>query len=62
MDARVTIQDAACELQMDALTLRCLMQRGAIDLGYVIKRDGCKRHSYYIYRKKLDERKRELGI
>lgn len=61
-EERVSISVAASELCMDALTLRGLMQQGKINLGYAIKRDGCKRWTYLIYRKRLDEAKQELGI
>ena len=61
-EAKVNIKDAAKELQMDVLTLRYLMQQNRIDIGYAVKREGHVRYAYYIYRGKLDEAKKQLGI
>ena len=58
----VTVKDAAKELKMSALTLRCLMQTGALNIGFTVKRPGCKRAHYKIYRHLLDAEKRRLGI
>lgn len=59
---RVSCKQAAKELQIDLLTLYQLMQRGMIDIGYVIKKDGKEKYSYYIYRALLDKEKERLGI
>lgn len=62
MTGRVSVRDAAQELQMDVLTLRHLMQTGCLKIGYYSKRPGCKRGSYIIYRRLLDIEKERLGI
>lgn len=62
MKDRVLPEQAAAELGINVLTLRCLMQQEKLPIGYAIKRDGAKRWAYFIYRKKLDELKKELGI
>lgn len=59
---RVSCKQAAQELQIDLITLYQLMQRGMINLGYVIKKDGKSKYSYYIYRALLDKEKERLGI
>lgn len=59
---RVSPKQAAQELQIDMITLYQLMQRGMIDIGYVIKKDGKTKYSYYIYRALLDKEKERLGI
>ncbi len=62
MENRVTPSIAAAELGMSVLTLRGLMQQGKLNIGYALKQEGKKKWSYYIYRKKLDEVKADLGI
>lgn len=59
---RVSCKQAAQELQIDLITLYQLMQRGMIDIGYTIKKDGKTKYSYYIYRALLDKEKERLGI
>ena len=59
-DIRVKPVQAAEELGMSALTLRCLMQQEKLPIGYAIKHE--KRWSYFIYRKPLNELKSQLGI
>lgn len=59
---RVSPKQAAQELQIDMITLYQLMQRGMIDIGYAIKKDGKTKYSYYIYRALLDKEKERLGI
>lgn len=61
-DNRVSCKQAARELQVDLITLYQLMQRGMIDIGYVIKKEGKTKYSYYIYRALLDKEKERLGI
>lgn len=61
-DARVKTEIAAQELQMDVLTLRLLMQQGKLQIGYVVKKEGKARSSYYIYRGLLNAEKERLGL
>jgi len=58
----VPVKQAAKELNMDPLTVRYLMQTGKANLGYFIRRPGCKRGCYKIYRHLLDAEKRRLGL
>lgn len=58
----VPVRQAASELHMDVLTVRFLMQTKQMNIGFYIRRDGCKRGSYKIYRHLLDAEKRRLGI
>jgi hypothetical protein len=61
-DVRVTVKQAAKELQMDVLTVQCLMRQEKLPIGYALKKEGKTRYGYYIYRGKLDAVKKELGI
>lgn len=61
-DNRVSPKEAANELQMDVLTLRDLMQKKELNIGYYSKRPGCKRGNYIIYRRLLDLEKERVGI
>lgn len=58
--SRVRLVDAAHELGMGYVTLRQLMLRGKLDIGYV--KEGRARCTFVIYRKKLDRLKAELGL
>lgn len=62
MQERVTVKQAAKELRMDVLTVQCLMKNGQLPIGYAVKKEGKSRYGYYIYRKKLDNIKEELGL
>ena len=59
---RVTPKNAAKELQMDVITLRELMKREKLPIGYAIKREGKSKWGFYIYRHLLDQEKERLGI
>lgn len=61
-EVRVTTKQAAHELQIDVLTLRELMKKEKLPIGYAIKRDGKTKWGFYIYRNLLNEHKRTLGI
>ena len=62
MADQVTVRQAAKELHMDVLTLRYLMQTKELNIGFFIRRPGCRRGAYKIYRHLLDAEKRRLGI
>lgn len=57
---RVTPKNAAKELQMDVITLRELMKREKLPIGYAIKREGKSKWGFYIYRHLLDQEKERL--
>ena len=59
---RVTPKNAAKELQMDVITLRELMKREKLPIGYAIKRVGKSMWGFYIYRHLLYLEKERLGI
>lgn len=61
-DVRVTSKEAASELHMDVITLRELMKKNELPIGYAIKKEGKSKWGFYIYRKLLDEEKKKLGI
>ena len=58
---RVTPKNAAKELQMDVITLRELMKREKLPIGYAIKREGKSKWGFYIYRHLLDQEKERLN-
>ncbi len=62
MEQRVSVKQAAKELQMGILTVQCLMKENRLPIGYATKKDGCSRYSFYIYRHLLDEHKKYLGL
>ncbi len=57
---RVTIAQAAAELNIDVMTVRYLMREGRLLIGNAIKRKGSSRYSYYIYRGALEEEKQRI--
>ena len=52
---RVKPKIAAKELQMDVITLRELMKREKLPIGYAVKREGKSKWGFYIYRHLLDQ-------
>lgn len=56
----VTTKQAAKELGMSVLTVQHMMRSGRLRIGVALKREGCARWSYYIFRHALDEEKRRL--
>jgi predicted site-specific integrase-resolvase len=59
---RVTIEQAAQELQVSQATVRSWMRHQYIDIGIADKKDGNKKYCYIIYRKLLNEQKERWGI
>ncbi len=58
---RVTVRQAAAELNMDMETLHYMMQKERLPIGYAIKREGKKRAVYIIYRGMLDQYKKQIA-
>lgn len=61
-EIRVTPKIAARELHMDVVTLRELMKREKLPIGYAMKKEDKSKWGFYIYRHLLDEHKKYLGI
>ena len=57
---RVTPKNAAKELQMDVITLRELMKREKLPIGYAIKREGKSKWGFYIYGEVAERYTRQL--
>lgn len=55
---RVTVREAAQELNMDSDCLRFMMKKGTLPIGVV--KEGKNRTTYYIYRESLDGYKKKL--
>lgn len=60
MVERVNVKQAAKELKMDMESLRHLMEKRELPIGYVTKKEGCKRRSFIIYRGLLDSYKKQI--
>lgn len=58
---RVTAKQAAKELNMDIESVHYLMRQGRLPLGYTVKKDGAKKHTYYIFRGLLDAEKKRIA-
>lgn len=56
--SRITVEQAACELGIDPCTVRYWIRTGELPIGRYVKKKGCRRGTYLIYRDKLDT---ELG-
>lgn len=59
---RVSTKKAAKELQMDVITLRELMKKEKLPIGYAVKKEKKTKWGFYIYRNLLNEEKKRLGI
>jgi len=59
---RVSVQQAALELNVDQATIRSWMRHNYIKIGIADLKDGKTRWSYVIYRKWLDEFKRSINV
>ncbi|MEE0390602.1 helix-turn-helix domain-containing protein [Thermoguttaceae bacterium LCP21S3_D4] len=59
---RVTVKQAAEELNMDHETVKYLMRKERLPIGYAVLREGCKRTTYYIYRDALDAYKKNMKM
>ena len=51
---RMTTLEAAKELNINVVGLQVLMQQEKLPIGYAIKREGCSRWTYYIYKELVD--------
>ena len=58
---RVTVRQASEELNIDVETVRYMMQKERLPIGYAIKRDGKERYNYVIYRGMLDKYKESVA-
>lgn len=59
---KVTVKQAALELNVDQATIRSWMRHNYIRIGIADLKDGKSRWSYVIYRKWLDEFKRSINV
>lgn len=57
---RVKPKIAAKELQMDVITLRELMKREKLPIGYAVKREGKSKWGFYIWSSSLWIRKPKM--
>lgn len=58
---RVTVKEAATELNMSPDSVRYLMREGKIDLGHAMLKKGSERWYYIIFRGLLDQEKERIA-
>ena len=58
---RVSVKEAAAELNMTPECVRFLMREGRIDLGHAMHAKGAKRWYYIIFRGLLDAEKERIA-
>jgi ACT domain-containing protein len=51
---RMTTAEASKLLHINITGIQVLMQQEKLPIGYAIKRDGCSRWTYYIYRELVE--------
>ena len=59
---RISVKQAAEELQTTPLTLRYLMAEGMVDIGYCVARPGQYHRHFVIYRESLDKELERRGL
>ena len=58
---RITVAQAAEELNMTVLAVRYFMQTGQLNIGYVMKPQGSQRATFYCYLEAVQAEKRRLN-
>ena len=58
---RVSVKQAADELNIESESVRYMMRKGTLPIGHVLQREGAMRGTFYIYRGLLDAYKRHLA-
>lgn len=58
---QITTKEAAQELNMTVLTVQVLMQQDKLPIGYAVKRDGCKKYHYIIFKELVDSFKQHVS-
>lgn len=58
---RVDVKEAAKVLEMNTESVRYLMQKDRLPIGYAMRREGKKRWAYYIYRGLLEKEVERLA-
>ena len=56
----MTVSEAAKELNMSPMLIRELMKRERLPIGYALKREGKGRWYFVIYRKLVEEHRKEI--
>lgn len=57
---KMTVADAAQELNMTVITVRLLMQKEKLPIGYAVKQDGKENYHYIIFRELVEGYKRRV--
>lgn len=58
---RISVAQAAKELNMTVLAVRYFMQTGQLNIGYVMNRQGGQRATFYCYLEAVQAEKRRLN-
>lgn len=58
---RITVAEAAKELNMTVLAVRYFMQTGQLNIGYVMNRPGSQRATFYCFMEAVQAEKRRLN-
>ena len=59
---RISVKQAAAELQTTPLTVRWLIANGQLDIGYCIDKPRCYHRTFIIYRESLDRELERRGL
>ena len=57
---KMTVAEAAQELNMTIITVRLLMQKEKLPIGYAIKSDGAENYHYIIFKERVDGYKKRV--
>lgn len=57
---RMTVAEAAKELNLTVITVRLLMQKEKLPIGYAVKNDDAENYMYIIYKELVDGYKRRV--
>ena len=57
---KMTVADAAQELNMTVITVRLLMQKEKLPIGYAIKAEGKENYHYIIFKELVDGYKKRV--
>jgi len=57
---KMTVAEAAKELNLTVITIRLLMQKEKLPIGYAIKNEGAENYHYIIFKELVDGYKRRV--
>lgn len=57
---KMSVADAAKELNMSVITVRLLLRKEKLPIGFAIKKDGNENYYYHIYKELVDAYKKNI--